>query len=148
MTTTVKKFHLTWAEVDQKIDQLARNIQMFHDWDIQRVVSIANGGTYIGKRVAAVLDLPHESVRISRYDGERKRETPIVAGKLTQPTGNLIIDDLIDEGGTLDLFDKHFGLAGNKVAVLYHSPGYPKAHYLELKPMAWIIFPWERVKVA
>jgi len=144
---TPKKFHLTWAEVDQKIDQLARNIQSM-GWEIQRVVSIANGGLYIGKRIAAILDLPHESVRISRYDGETKRVPPIVAGKLTQPTGNLIVDDLIDEGGTLDLFDEHFGLEGNAVAVLYHSPGQPHAYFLETKPQAWIVFPWEKVKIA
>ena len=137
-----EKLHLSWEEVDAKIRSLCIKIA-FMEWKFDRVVSIANGGKYVGQAVANFFNVPHESVRISRYDGEQKREEPIIEGELTQATGNLVIDDLVDEGKTLDLFDKHFGLQGNKVAVLYHSPGAPKTYYNEVKPMAWLVFPWE-----
>ncbi len=134
---------LSWQKVNTKIKALAEVIKAEAP-GVTRIVSIANGGRYIGEQLARILDLPHESVRISRYTEDReKRETPIVEGELTQATGNLVVDEIIDDGGTLDLFDQHFGLEGNTVAVLFHQAGKIRALYHELKPAEWLIMPWE-----
>ena len=111
----------------------------------RQVVGIANGGLPVSRPLAAALGLPHTSVRISHYDGGFRRGSPIVEGELIPPTNNLIVDELIDGGWTYNTFDEHFGLEGNAMAVLLWNPNGPKPDfYVEEKPNAWVIFPWEK----
>lgn len=109
-----------------------------------RVVGIANGGLPVSTCIAEALDLPHESVRISHYDGSVLRDMPIIEGQLTQPTSNLIVDDLIDGGLTYRTFVEHFGLEGNAMAVLFWNTEGPKPDfYAAEKPAGWVVFPYE-----
>lgn len=131
------------SEIDNMIQELVRQIQA-DERRFLRVVGIANGGLPVSKPLAVALDLPHESVRISHYDGQILRPVPIIEGRLSQSTDNLVVDDLIDKGWTYNTFDKHYGLEGNAVAVLFWNPIGPKPDfYVEKKPTAWIVFPWE-----
>lgn len=135
--------YLTQLDIDDMIEDLVHQVQ-FDARHFTRVVGIANGGLPVSKSLAEALGLPHESVRISHYDGKVLRDIPIIEGQLSQPTGNLIVDDLIDEGWTFNTFDKHFGLVGNAIAVLLWNPAGPKPDfYVEEKPDSWIYFPWE-----
>ncbi len=111
--------YLSEKEVNTMIKQLAQKIRAsklkFH-----KIIGIANGGLHVSLPLARMLKLSHLSVRISRYDGQGKRLKPIIAGTLAgERTNNLIVDDMIDDGGTMKLFDKYFGLKGNSTAVIF-----------------------------
>lgn len=137
------KLYLTQHDIDDMIEDLVYQIEELDKRKWSRVVGIANGGLPVSKPLAEALGLFHESVRISHYDEKILRDTPIIEGQLSQPTNNLIVDDLIDEGWTINTFNKHFGLEGNAVAVLLWNPVGPKPDfYVEKKPDAWITFPW------
>lgn len=138
------RVYLTQPDIDNMIKDLVYQVQS-DKRHFTRVVGIANGGLPVSKPLAAALGLPHESVRISHYnDAGQARPVPIIEGQLSHPTGNLIVDELIDHGKTINTFDKHFGLKGNTVAVLFWCPDGPKPDfYVEEKLAAWIVFPWE-----
>jgi hypoxanthine phosphoribosyltransferase len=136
------KIYLSQLKIDRMIQELAYRVQASHG-EFSRVVGIANGGLPVSKPLAALLDLPHESVRISHYDGSTLRETPIIEGRLSQPMSNLVVDDLIDEGWTYRTFNKHYGLEGNAFAVLHWNTAGPKPDfYIGKKPEGWICYPW------
>lgn len=138
----MNKIYYTPNQIDKLIRELALEIRP-HRSKFQRVVGIANGGLHISQPLAAMLHLPHYSVRISHYDGSTPREVPIVDGELPYPTGNLIVDDLIDDGFTMRTFDKYFGLAGNATAVLFCKPGgFVPDFFAAIKPNAWVELPW------
>lgn len=136
------KIYLSQPEIDAMIQELANQIQI-SGYRPARVVGIANGGLPVSKPLAELLDLPHEQVRISHYDGQTLRVTPIIEGSLSHPVNNLIVDDLIDAGWTHNTFDKHFGLKGNRIAVLFRNVNGPEPDfYVQEKSDAWLVFPW------
>ncbi len=137
------KIYLPQLIVNSMIQELAWRVQANSYRKFSRVVGIANGGLPISERLATLLELPHESVRISHYDGDVLRETPIIEGQLTQPAGNLIVDDLIDGGWTYNTFAEHYGLEGNAFAVLFWDTEGPRPDfYVAEKPEDWLVFPW------
>jgi hypoxanthine phosphoribosyltransferase len=115
--------------------------------NINQIVGIKNGGLHISKLLARKLHLPHASVYISRYNGKKIREKPIIKGSLFPSRYNLIVDDLVDSGETFKLFDEYFGLEGNFTAVLFWNPDchFIPDYFAEIKPNEWLIFPWEQV---
>jgi hypoxanthine phosphoribosyltransferase len=133
----------TPAEIDILIKVLAKSVKPYKRF-FTNVVGIERGGLHISKPLAAMLGLTHSSVRISRYDGMQLRSSPIIEGELPQPTGNLVVDDLIDDGCTMRIFEEKFGLIGNMTAVLFCKPGgFVPDFFAAIKPKEWITFPWE-----
>lgn len=136
------KIHLSQPEIDAMIRELAWQVQI-SGYRLAQVVGIANGGLPVSEPLADLLGLPHESIRISHYDGQILRTTPIIEGCLSYPIHNLIVDDLIDEGWTHNTFAKHFGFDGNKMATLFWNVNGPEPEFwVEKKPAAWLVFPW------
>jgi len=138
------KIYLSQSEIDAMIKELAWQVQI-SGYRLAQVVGIANGGLPVSEPLADLLGLPHESVRISHYDGQILRATPIIEGCLSHPVGNLIVDDLIDAGWTHNTFAKHFGFEGNEMAVLFWNPAGPEPEFwVDEKPDAWVVFPWNK----
>jgi len=132
----------TKAEIDGLIQILIQKIGPYSH-NISCVVGIANGGLYVSRPLAKSLCLPHSQVRISRYEGSQLRDTPIIEGK--PPAGRLlIVDDLVDNGGTMRMYDEKFGLSGHMTAVLFCKlGGFIPDFFAAIKPSGWIIFPWD-----
>ncbi len=134
---------ITYAQITSMICELATKVRPFMN-GYTNIVGIANGGLHVSRPLAAMLGCSHSSVRISHYDGSVRRAIPIVEGHLPQSTGNLIVDDLIDNGWTMQTFADHFGLEGNMTAVLFWKPGsFKPDFYVAEKPEGWVHFLWE-----
>jgi hypoxanthine phosphoribosyltransferase len=86
----------TQAEINNLTRILIQRIMPYRRL-ISYVVGIANGGLYVSKPIATALQIPHTSVRISRYEGSQLREHPIIEGQPPK-SGTLVVDDLIDDG--------------------------------------------------
>lgn len=138
------KLIVTQLQVDAMIKSLATKIILAGSC-VTNVVGIANGGLHISRPLAARLGLTHSSIRISHYDGQIQRVVPIIEGCLPQKTRNLIVDDLIDGGFTMNTFAQYFGLEGNETAVLFwwHKSSFTPTYYVKEKPDKWIVWPWE-----
>jgi hypoxanthine phosphoribosyltransferase len=131
------------------IDRLLEDIKLSRrSWSV--VVGIADGGLYASQRIAMKLKLPHISVDISWYDGETKREKPIVQtnNELLYTHGpRLIVDDLTDTGDTFESYKEVYNFAfSDDLCVLFHNLKlnmHPPRFYAAAKPDAWVVFPWE-----
>jgi len=110
------------------------------------VVGIANGGLHISKPLAMLLHLPHYSVEISYYDGTKRRKKPVIKTDIKEIHNALIVDDLIDSGGTFETFKNLFELEDNAIAVLFwhKSASIKPDFYAKIKPEAWLVFYWEK----
>ena len=98
--------------------------------------------------LADAFNMPHETVRISHYDGEIYRDKPIVDDTFRLHEGEkyLIVDDLVDGGSTMLTFKEHFGIREqDAVAVLFWYPKgkFKPDYYVRKKPEEWLVFPWE-----
>lgn len=118
------------------------------------VVGIREGGLNISLPIAKALNLPHHSLKISFYlpDGTGSdtyycRQPVVESEGFSWREGGLLVDDLIDQGRTIDYFQNNFGKAD--VAVLFWNKMgdrfYRKTpkYYGEEKPSGWIVFPWD-----
>jgi len=135
----------TNAMLERLADQIIESGRKF-----ERVVGIEKGGLPISLPLAVMLKIPHQSVRISHYDGCEQRKAPLVTflDGVDEVENCLVVDDLIDTGATMETFDKFFGLQSNAVAVLFWKRGTRKPDfYVEEKPEEWIVFPWEKSDV-
>jgi hypoxanthine phosphoribosyltransferase len=113
-----------------------------------KIVGIKNGGLHISYKLADILKLEHEEVRISHYDGQTFREKPIVDDnfRLQEGENYLIVDDLVDGGSTMLTFKEHFGIRDcDAVAVLFWYPKgkFKPDYYVREKDEEWLQFPWE-----
>jgi hypoxanthine phosphoribosyltransferase len=153
------KIRIPQSYIDQAIDALAEDVlryqQSTHVPRIERVVGIANSGLHISKPLSTKLGLPHDTVRISHYDGTGKRAQPIIYGSLHQPDGNLIVDDMVDGGSTIRTFIEHFapvttyfnGLHNHLCFVWWNCWSEIKCDmmfYYDHKPRdCWLVLPWD-----
>lgn len=145
MTTTLaEKLHVSQFEIEGMTRSLALYVKQ-SGVQFEQVVGIERGGLFVSRPLAAMLGLPHDSVHISCYTEEGKREVPIVEGCYNGDLKTLVVDDLIDGGSTIRLFKERFLYKfDDRVAVLYWRVGSPEPeYYVEEKPPRWICFPWE-----
>jgi len=150
MSKVINKIEYSYPQIDDMIASLLTQIyQSGRKWSV--VVGIANGGLYISRKIAKALRLPHIAVQISWYDGDQKRDFPLVSVNQElsgiYDGSRLIVDDLIDGGSTIRSFKQNYGFGWkDDVAVLFYNKKttteYP-SYYAEFKPDAWIVFPWE-----
>jgi hypoxanthine phosphoribosyltransferase len=144
---TANKVYVPQIDINAMIEDLANHIKS-SERKFDLVVGIENGGVYISRPLAELFSLPHASVKINRYDGEHRRPNIIIYDNGFRPEGRtcLVVDDLIDDGGTMLAYGRHFGIGSNDaIAVLFWSgtelvkPDF----YCLRKPKEWIVFPWE-----
>lgn len=146
MVRQVDKYRMNYDEFDSLLKRLINKVKFANQvWNFDVVVSICNGGLRIGGPLSRALNLPHQSVQITRYHGPQIiRNINYTQSAFKQP---LVVDDLTDNGTTLNLFTKHFGKA--TFAVLLHNKEVqPEPEfYAAYKPQTWIVFPWEENNV-
>lgn len=145
----MSKLNIDYKDVSDLVVTLVEKIkESERQFDI--VVGIKEGGIPVSEAISNSLDIPHTSVKISRYDGEVLRKSLIVIDsgfRVSDHNGCLIVDDLVDQGFTINAFVRHFGLRSqDAVAVLYWNKDavYQPDFYAQEKPPQWIVFPWER----
>ncbi len=143
--------YITWKEFFALAEQLARKIPgAYRTWLLVgtngfRVAAALH--RYAGDEVFKNANIA--CIRASHYRGRRKKEAvklgPVV-GKLVRPV--LIVDDLVDSGGTVLAVRKKIGMRAAPVAVLFQKPGSPvrPEHVVETTSQ-WVVFPWERRSV-
>lgn len=73
--------YLSYEDTDWMISSLAAQIKESGK-TFRGIIGIAFGGLNISVPLSKILKLPHSQVRISRYDGQQKREQPIVEGEV------------------------------------------------------------------
>ena len=112
------------------------------------VVAITRGGMVPACIVARELNIRHvDTVCVKSYDHQNQAEAEVL--KAPDPVigdgeGVLVIDDLVDTGGTLEVVQKLYPKA--HFATVYAKPkGKPlvKTFITEVSQDTWIFFPWD-----
>lgn len=133
----MNKKYYSQFQIDRMIENLIRQINKKYT----KIVGIRNGGIHVSLRMAEALNLPHESFRISFYEG---KFTENYEGFNWCPNC-LVCDDLIDGGHTLKHFFSKFGLVDTAVLLWaeHNKAGIRPTYYAEKKSPEWAVFPWE-----
>lgn len=139
------KVYVTQQQIDSMIIELTANIQHY-GCKFDCVVAIQNGGSHIGPQIADILNLPYREVQISCYDGEVKRDTPLInLYDLPSNLSYLIVDDIVDSGQTMKLYNEIIGIKeSDRVAVLFlkTTSSFTPDFFVQYTN-DWIVFPWE-----
>lgn len=142
---------LTYERFGEGVRSLARSVVdsgYRPDW----LVCVARGGLVVGGALGYALGMKNvATVNVEFYTGEDERppvpvELPPALDPAVVATQRvLVVDDVADTGGTLDMVAAKFRdeVADLRTAVLYHKPRSTVApDYAWLVTDAWIEFPW------
>lgn len=139
---TVKTKRYDKSTIDSMIDLLINKIKS-SGRQYSCVVGIREGGLNVSVPVARALCLPHHSVHISFYDRENAVGGLVSRDDFVWRENCLVVDDLIDDGKTIECFKCNFGEADVAVLFWHENCRVIPEYYVSVKPPVWVKFPWE-----
>ena len=145
--------YISWPEYGNLAEALAEKVRCGgKKFDL--VVGIARGGMPVAMVVSDHLGVKVDFVNVKSYDGIGQRSAPRILSTVTEDIEGknvLIVDDLVDQGDTMQTFREHLAERGPKLleaAVLFKKPWsrIEPEYYLEVVDR-WIVFPFELFEV-
>jgi hypoxanthine phosphoribosyltransferase len=146
-----EKKHIGWGEIQQHVERICGEVKN-SGIPYKSVVGIQRGGLNLSMPLADCLGIKHRSVKVSLYDGDKRRDEPMVDvfDLDIREKPFLIADDLIDSGSTIKYLSERYGLKQGEdyhIAVIHwnkeNESGLQPDYYGEEKPNAWVVYPWE-----
>lgn len=143
-----KRFLVSWDQFHRDCKALAwRLVEKRADW--KGIIGITRGGLIPTGLLARELDIKLiESIGISSYDDKNQREAVILKNINPDLVGDgegwLVVDDLVDTGGTAKIIRKMLPKA--HFATVYAKPaGEPlvDTYITWVSQDTWIYFPWD-----
>lgn len=150
-TPYTKMFPVSWHELHRDAKALAWKLVAAGPW--HGIVAITRGGLVPAAIVARELDVRLiDTVSVASYDHMTQNAGRILKGVSSSVIGKnaeelkhwLIVDDLVDTGGTARLVREL--LPGAHFATVYAKPaGKPMVdtYMTEVSQDTWILFPWD-----
>lgn len=140
-----KDFPVSWDEIHRNSKALAWKLSEIGEWE--GIVAVTRGGLVPACVVARELDIRLiETYCIASYDHKDQGGATILKNLPHIGTGKnwLVIDDLVDTGGTYriirkELKDAHYGCVYAKPAGLDTVD----THITEVSQDTWVHFPWD-----
>src|SRR3989338_5561122 len=112
----------TWEEFEKDCAAIANWASGRH---IKTIYGIPRGGLVPAVKLSHILDIP---LVLNRDDISRD---------------TLIIDDIIDEGNTIDRLIKMAGEPHHVASIFYNKSAKHAPHFYLREPKCWVLFPWE-----
>lgn len=146
-----KGFHVSWDQLHRDARALAWRLDgqgpVNGVW--KAVVAITRGGMAPAMIIARELDIRVvDTISVKSYDDQKRSEAVIIKKPdeelIGDGTGILVVDDLVDSGGTLELVRKKYSKA--HYSTIYAKPnGRPMVDTFitEVSQDTWIFFPWD-----
>lgn len=150
----VEFYYINWTEYGELVTQLTEKIRSAGSkYDL--VIGIARGGIPVAMVVADQLGNEIDIINVKSYTGIAQRSKPTIISTLTEEVRGksvLVVDDLIDEGDTMDTvlgYLQKEGVSDLHTAVLFKKPWskFEPEFYLKVLDK-WVVFPWEHGEVA
>lgn len=95
----MEKLALNWQEVQQLINEIARQVQV-SGWNPDLIIGIDRGGLPASIMLSHYLELPHETVKVSLRDGGTCESVTWAPSDVIDGKKILIVDDINDSGAT------------------------------------------------
>lgn len=142
---TNKEFFISWEEFHRATRELARLQLPAEQW--KGIIAVSRGGLVPAAIIARELNIRLvESVCCSSYDHDDQRGMQVLNKPDIPNEGEdfLVVDDLVDTGGTLKLLRKMYPKA--KFVTVYAKPlGEPLVdqYVASMEQETWVHFPWD-----
>ena len=146
-----KGFHVSWDQIHRDARALAWRLDGRgpDNGSWKAIVAITRGGMAPAMIIARELDVRTvDTVSVKSYDNQAQSDAKILKkpddALMGDGTGNMIIDDLVDSGKTLELVRELYPNA--HFATVYAKPsGDPQVDTFitGVSQDTWIFFPWD-----
>lgn len=120
MSEKIEKY--TWEEFDVDCKKIAAWAKERH---IKNIYGIPRGGLVAAVKLSHLLDIP---LVLNREDISRD---------------TLIVDDIIDEGNTIERLLASIGEHHHIASIFYNKTAKHAPHFFVREKISWVIFPWE-----
>ena len=143
------KYYYAQQSIDNMIDDLANQIKA-SCLNIDYIVGIENGGLHVSIPLSKILNIKHESIKVSFYgDKVSPNKEPVVdyhQFKFQENKKYLLVDDLVDSGATFDYIKKTNQNMDLLTAVLFYNfkANLPNFWVDKKDDNVWIMFPWDK----
>ena len=140
-----EKYVVTWDMLQIHARKLAARLMPSEQW--KGIIAVSRGGLVPGALLARELGIRHvDTVCISSYDHDNQRELVVVKAATTAGDGEgwLVVDDLVDTGGTAKAIRELYPKA--KFITIFAKPmGEPLVDDFEvaIPQDTWIEQPWD-----
>ncbi|XKM14635.1 xanthine phosphoribosyltransferase [Orbaceae bacterium ac157xtp] len=143
MIAEKKKFIVTWDMVQMYGRELSQKLLPSSQW--KGIIAVSRGGLVPAAILARELSIRYvDTVCISSYDDEHQREKLILKRAEGDGEGFIVIDDLVDTGGTAQSIREMYPKA--KFVTLFAKPaGRPLVddYVVDIAQDTWIEQPWD-----
>jgi hypoxanthine phosphoribosyltransferase len=145
--------YISWPEYGNLAEALAEKVRS-QGKRFDLVIGVARGGMPVAMVVSDHLGVKIDFVNVKSYNGIAQRGVPKIYSTVTEDIKGknvLIVDDLVDQGDTMETVKQHLGDHQPKLletAVLFKKP-WSKVepdYYLEVVDR-WVVFPFELSEV-
>ena len=142
---TNKEFYISWEEFHRATRELSKQLLPATQW--RGIIAVSRGGLVPAAIVARELNIRLvESICCSSYDHDDQRDMQVLNHPAIPDDGEgfLVVDDLVDTGGTLKLLRKMYPNA-HFVTVYAKPQGEPLVDRFvaNMEQETWVHFPWD-----
>ncbi|ARR48669.1 TPA: xanthine phosphoribosyltransferase [Photobacterium damselae] len=138
-----QKFVITWDNMQMYTRQLAEKLLPADQW--KGIIAVSRGGLVPAAILARELGLRHvDTVCISSYDHDHQRDMRVLKQADGDGEGFIIIDDLVDTGGTAEKIREMYP-RGKFVTVCAKPAGKHLVDdfVVDIPQDTWIEQPWD-----
>ncbi|MHA6609822.1 xanthine phosphoribosyltransferase [Photobacterium damselae] len=138
-----QKFVITWDNMQMYTRQLAEKLLPADQW--KGIIAVSRGGLVPAAILARELGLRHvDTVCISSYDHDHQRDMRVLKQADGDGDGFIIIDDLVDTGGTAEKIREMYP-RGKFVTVCAKPAGKHLVDdfVVDIPQDTWIEQPWD-----
>lgn len=138
-----EKYVVTWDMLQIHARKLAQRLLPVEQWT--GIIAVSRGGLVPGALLARELGIRHvDTVCISSYDHDNQRELNIIKRAEGDGEGFIVIDDLVDTGGTAKAIRQMYPKA-HFVTIFAKPEGRPLVddYVVDIPQNTWIEQPWD-----
>jgi len=137
------KFVITWDNMQMYTRQLAEKLLPADQW--KGIIAVSRGGLVPSAILARELNIRHvDTVCISSYDHDHQREMKVLKKADGDGEGFIVVDDLVDTGGTAEIIREMYPRA--KFVTVCAKPAGKHLvddYVVDIAQDTWIEQPWD-----
>ncbi len=138
-----EKYVVTWDMLQIHARKLAQRLLPVEQWT--GIIAVSRGGLVPGALLARELGIRNvDTVCISSYDHDNQRELTVIKRAEGDGEGYIVIDDLVDTGGTAQAIRNMYPKA-HFVTIFAKPAGRPLVddYIVDIPQDTWIEQPWD-----
>lgn len=138
-----QKYIVTWDMLQMEARKLAQRLLPASQW--KGIIAVSRGGLVPASILARELSLRHvDTVCISSYDHDNQRELKVIKRAEGDGEGFIVIDDMVDTGGTAQAIRQMYPKA-RFVTIFAKPQGRPLVddYVVDIAQDTWIEQPWD-----